>query len=191
MKTRDTPLGLLGGNHFSVNQPHGHAEFNRFIVSPNSDIFQQFKSQPLYVFSNPVPGEFKKQNDEFTRHLVPPPAKQNGQLVKFVDTIASVQQSTSNLQNAASSHLGLRAPQLQDNLIIQAPEQGFSFQKPFKGQEPEVDIEITKQNFKDFHAKLPAIQSRPAQDFVDFDFHTISTPGQLPRLQTYEVTEGE
>lgn len=191
MKTRETQLGLLGGNHFSVNQPHDHIDFNRFIVPPNNDVFQQFKSQPLYVFSNPISGEFKKQNDEFTRHLVPPPAKQNEQLVKFVDSTPSVQQSSSNLQNAASNHLGLRAPQLQDNLVIQPPDQGFSFQKPFKGQESEVDIEITKQNFKDFHAKLPAIQNRPPQDFVDFDFHTIPTSGQLPRLQTYEVTEGE
>lgn len=192
IKTRETPLGLLGNNHFPVNQQHGHIEFNRYIVPPNNDIFQQFKSQPLFVFSNPSPGEFKKHNDEYTRHLVPPPiVKQNVQPnAKFEDSIASVTQTIPKLQNLVPNQFGLRPPQLQDNLIIQAPEEGFDFQNQFKSKEHATDVQVTKENFKDFHAKLPAIRNSPIPDYVDLDFHTIATPGQLPKLQTYEVTEG-
>lgn len=189
VRTRETQLGLLGSNHFTVNQPHGHIEFNRYLVPPNNDAFQQFKSQPLFVFSNPRPGEFKKQNDEYTRHLVPPPlAKQNG--IKFEDNIASVSQTVSNLQNVASNQFGLRPPQLQDNLIIQTSEAEFDSQKQFKPKEHATDVQVTKENFKDFHANLPGMHNPTLPDYVDFDFHSISTPGQLPKLQTYEVTEG-
>lgn len=191
LKQRDTPLGLVGGTHFSVNQPHGHIEFNRYIVPPNNDAFQQFKSQPLFVFSNPPPGEFKKQNDEYTRHLVPPPPinPSGSPGMKFDDSATTVSQTVSKFQNVGANQFGLRAPQVQDNLIIQSPEKNFDFQKQFQ-KEHATDVQVTKENFKDFHAHLPALQNPHIPDYVDFNFHTIPTPGQLPKLQTYEVTEG-
>lgn len=190
VKTRDTPLGLIGNSHFSLNQPHGHIEFNRYIIPPNNDGFQQTKSQPLFIFTQPLSGDYKKQNDEFTRHLVPPPpAKHHGgqHLVKFIEP--SISQNGFKLQNAATSHFGIRNPQVQDNLIVQTSDHGFDFQNKLKTTND--NIQVTKENFKDFHANLPAIRHQPVNEYADINFHTISTPGQLPKLQTYEVTEGE
>lgn len=189
IKTRETPLGLLGGNPFSLAQSHGHIEFNRYIVPPNNDVFQQFKSQPLFVFSNPSPSDFKKQNDDYTRHLVPPPPIKSPN-VKFEDSIISVSKTIPQHQHLPQNQFRLRPPQLQDNLIVQSQDQGFDFQKQFKLKEHATDVQVTKENFQDFHANLPNIRKPTVPDYVDYDIHTISTPN-FPKLQTYEVTEGE
>lgn len=110
--------------------------------------------------------------------------------MKFIDSVPSISQNVLKLQNAASNHFGIKAPQVQDNLIIQNSEQGFDFQNKLKSAEHASDVQVTKENFKDYHANLPVIRNRPVPEYVDINFHTLSTPGELPKFQTYEVTEG-
>lgn len=190
-------LSLLGGNHFAITQPNAHIEFNRFISPPtNDDIFQQFKSQPLYIFTKPSPAEIKKQNDDYTRNLVPPPPirfvqdkekKSTKTPIKFDDNIASVTETVAKLQEfGVKQPFSFRPSQIQENLVAQPAIQ----HDKFKLKEQAVDVQVTKEKFKVFHNDVPNIRRPSVSQFIDYDFHAVPAPLQPPKLQTYEVTEG-
>ncbi|KAJ8924102.1 hypothetical protein NQ315_006884 [Exocentrus adspersus] len=192
IKTRETQgLGLLSANHFLVNQ-QGNTEFvSRFALPPTEENFQNAKNHPVtYIFSKPtndVPYQFKSQNDEYTRNLVPPPPLAMFQ--QDTDKIKPIKLSQKVTENVVAStepvvkfadlnnnvQFGIK-PSVQENLVpqLQPPfEQNFAFQKQIpKGQA--VDVQVTKEKFKVFHSNPPV------------NYNT-----NLPKVQTYEVTEGK
>nr|CAH7732108.1 unnamed protein product [Callosobruchus chinensis] len=193
-------LGLLGTNHFSSNQPHAHIEFtNRF--PPSSSNFEQFKSNPVtYIFSKGQPQQFKNQNDEYTRNLVPPPLSRIPQdklklknVPKLQDNVIvpSVTEAVINFDNfAAIKNFGAR-PQIQENLVPFGQNFGFPSHQ-YKPKDHVSDVQVTKENVKYHHPSTPGglsnFRNQPLPDF-GFDFRSTTNPAQPPRLQTYEVTE--
>ncbi|KAG5861809.1 hypothetical protein JTB14_024362 [Gonioctena quinquepunctata] len=200
VKTRETQgLNLLGANHFSVNQPNSQIGINRFPQPPIKDsVFEQVKSQPLtYVF--------QKLKDEYTRNLVPPPPAPSRFLIEkeklktskfpaqLKDNVATVSEPVIEFHDSALQHFGGKAPQVQDNLVQ------FSFPfgqhgllpNPFGYKEQAIDVQVTKEQLKVLHNNQPNRFNQKPLEYVDYDFHSPSSPIQLPKLQTYEVTEGK
>ncbi|KAJ8963451.1 hypothetical protein NQ318_018933 [Aromia moschata] len=188
VKTRDTQT-LVGTGHFSI-KPSTHVDFgNGFVIPPPSENFQQFKSNPVLVFTQtPAPSRF--QNDVYTRNLVPPPFQQEPERAKVKDAVteSAFRLSDFNAQQFAPKP----APQFQENLVPQLAspfEQGFAFQKPFgKPKDAGADVQVTKEKLKVFHANA---QIYNPNDYPDYEFHAVKKPANLPKLQTYEVTEGK
>lgn len=157
-----------------------------------------------YIYSK---GPFKSQSDEYTRNLVPPPLhripnqdkdKENLKTKhssKFNDNVVvpSIQEPVSfGIKQIAQ--FGLRPHQLQENLVSQLHfEPNYSFQKQIKPKEPAVDVQVTKEKFKVFHNEVaPNLSNKPPPQYVDYTFHGLSSvQPNLPKLQTYEVTEGK
>ncbi|XP_018566009.1 proteoglycan 4-like [Anoplophora glabripennis] len=211
IKTRETQgLGLLGSNHFVVNQP-SYIEFaNRFALPPTEDNFQ-VKNHPItYIFSKPGNDQyqFTSQNDEYTRNLVPPPPlaifQQDANKLKPIkvntninneNVIASTEPIIKLSDFGSNIQFGRKPVEIQENLVPQLPppfEQNFAFQKQFnKPKEQTVDVQVTKEKFKVFHSNQPVNYNTNAPDYIDYDFHSLKKPVQYPKLQTYEVTEGK
>ncbi|XP_072387756.1 uncharacterized protein [Diabrotica undecimpunctata] len=197
VRTRETQgLGVFGTqNHFTVNQPNSHVEINRF-PSLSDNVFEQYKS-PGVSFIIP---KGKNGQDEYSRNLVPPPPSRNlavekeklknAKIPKFKDSTAAVSEPVLEFhENYAVK------PQIQDNLV-HAPvvnyDQTFGLQKPFKIKHPAaIDVEVTKENLKVYHNILPNRFKTGSGDYIDYDYHTVPTPAAIPKLQTYEVTEGK
>ncbi|CAH0552082.1 unnamed protein product [Brassicogethes aeneus] len=191
IKTRDTPGFILGANNF----PSSHLEFsNRFplVQIQNDNSFQAFGNgqAPFQGFQKQTQGNdvrfaFNNQNDEYTRNLVPPPQpyksfqdkEANKKITKHKE---GVTQSTNQIVRGNNQNLQLPPP--------------FSYaQNEVKenNQQPGVEVEVTKQKLKVFHNSIPSNYNPLAPDYVDYDYHMVKRPTNLPRVQTYEVTEGK
>nr|XP_023020417.1 uncharacterized protein LOC111508986 [Leptinotarsa decemlineata]XP_023020418.1 uncharacterized protein LOC111508986 [Leptinotarsa decemlineata] len=192
VKTRETQGLKLAGNHFTVNQPNSHIEVNRFPHPPTNDnAFEQIKSHPVF---------FQKLKDDYTRNLVPPPPsrfliekeklKAPKLPAKFKDNVATVSEPVLEFHDVGLQQFGGKSPQ--DNLVqLSFPfGQPLQLQNQFAHSEQPVNVEVTKEQLKVFHNNVPARFHPQQQDYVDY-FHTVSTPAQVPKLQTYEVTEGK
>ncbi|KAJ8936629.1 hypothetical protein NQ314_012245 [Rhamnusium bicolor] len=217
VKTRETQgLGLPGTNHFSVNQPSANIDFgNRFALPQSNDNYQQYKSHPItYIFSkaptqaNEIHYQFKNQNDDYTRNLVPPPlsrfqpepekltktqAATNENVVAVTEPIIKSIQFGDFGNNV--QQFGLKPPKPQENFVPQSLpqfQQNFSFQKlDTKPKEQAIDVQVTKEKFKVFHSDIPNSYKPGIPEYIDYDFHSVKRPSVLPKLQTYEVTEGK
>lgn len=200
IRTRETQgLGLFGSNgHFTVNQPTAHLEINRF-PQLNNNVFEQYKSPGLAYI---IP-KLKKQPDEYSRNLVPPPPirdlaekeklkNANSKLpTKFKDNLST---KVSEPLLEYHEQFGAKSPQIQENLV-QIPV-GFDpndvLQKQFKPKpQSAIDVQVTKENLKVYHNILQNNFKPSAVEYLDYEYHGIPSPVQLPKLQTYEVTEGK
>lgn len=206
VKTRDPPGILLGGNHFSINQPNSHIEFiNRFPQSQiqNDNAYQTFNNPvTAYVFpkqqhqTNDIHFNYKNQNDEYTRNLVPPPQPykpfQDKDTVKNKNSKPKEQNGATQSSNQHTQFIKNNVPQ---NIALQLPppfeQNKFNYAQNEVKNDQAVEVEVTKQKLKVFHNSIPTNYNPLTPDYVDYDFHAIKRPTSLPKLQTYEVTEGK
>ncbi|XP_060518223.1 uncharacterized protein LOC132696996 isoform X3 [Cylas formicarius] len=160
---REAGSGLFGGNQFGFNQPNAHIEFtNRFSPSGAGNAFQR----PVF-FAKPF------DTDVYTRNLVPPPRSSNAHKGNLRQNNGLVTEATSNFE-----YFGNNANRLNSQQISSFGSH-FGFNLPTKNNELAVDVQVTKENVKQFPGSFPQ-QS-------NFDLLSTNPPKPL----TYEVTEGK
>ncbi|KAJ3649919.1 hypothetical protein Zmor_021635 [Zophobas morio] len=173
IRTRETiDLGLPGSNnHYSINQPHAHIEFNRFSLTPTSEsVFEQYNtpSIPPYIFgknpqSNDLDYQIQTHNNDFSRNVLPAP-----QIYKNKDYITRDR------------------PNVQENVVLQVPPP-IQYTQQNINEPPPVQVHVTKEKLHEFHNNIPPNYHG---QYIEFDFSKVRKPTEAPK-PIYEVTESQ
>ncbi|GLV40562.1 hypothetical protein CBL_04363 [Carabus blaptoides fortunei] len=184
---QNNPLGnkpFHSQSHIDYSNHFAFSNVNTDPAGPQQPHFTSFTKHPSqnelhanhYVY-------FNQQNDDFTRNLVPPPPfyKPQGEKEVIKDIPKQIDQSAS-----------IKKPQLVHGKVRDVPgpllvqlQPGYH---PYQHQKPILDLEITKENFKEYHTTLAPVNYKPSTE----SFHSVSKftkPKAHYTKPAYEVTE--
>ncbi|KAF2885823.1 hypothetical protein ILUMI_20351 [Ignelater luminosus] len=181
--------GLPGSNDVIIQQVPVHT----FLIQ-NRNPIQNVQSDNLFV----------NQNDEYTRNLVPPPFKFYQQEKDKQKNFKQKEQpiAAENTVNIHNPQLIIGKPKdttrhrtvLPEGIIVQLPppfEQqsqfGLNFNQQQKINNPQPDVQVTKEKLKVFHNSVPPNYS-PGQDSFEQQYHfqTINKPIEEQKIYTFE-----
>lgn len=163
----------------------------------------QFQRLPIQQYTlpkiqaqNDVHYTFQAQNDEYTRNLVPPPpSKQYIEKEKTKEKPIVFKQKEQT-KAATDSSQNNKRPVVSDTALFQVPPpyHQTTYYIPASNEQA-VDVQVTKENIKEFHNNIPYQQQQQQQQpdliynsqFANYQF--TKKPTEVPMLPTYEVTE--
>ncbi|GJQ66265.1 hypothetical protein Trydic_g4315 [Trypoxylus dichotomus] len=188
----------------SIKTRHSHpsTDYLNHFAAHNSDLLQ-FQRLPIqqYVLpknqaQNDVRFSFQAQNDEYSRNLVPPPpSKKYAEKEKPNDKpiIFKQKEQINSATEPAQTHKQRieQSQLLSDTALFQVPPpyQQTAYYIPATNEQT-VDVQVTKENIKEFHNNIPYQQPQDLiynSAFANYQFG--KKPTETPRIPTYEVTE--
>lgn len=168
-------------NHFAFSNVNTDQvvpqHFTTFTKHPSQNELQPNH----YLFFN------QQQNDDFTRNLVPPPPiyKPQGEMEVIKDIPKHIDPSAS-INNPQLVHGKVRDGS--GSLVVQLQPTGYNH---FQHQKPALDLEITKENFKEYHTTLAPVNYKPStESYLSVSKYTKPKAHYTkPARPAYEVTE--
>ncbi|KAI4468411.1 hypothetical protein MML48_2g00007899 [Holotrichia oblita] len=151
---------------------------------------------PKIQAQNDVHYTFQAQNDEYSRNLVPPPpSKQYIEKEKPKEKPIVFKQKEQTKPVIDSTQDNKQRPVASDTALFQVPPpyHQTTYYIPASNEQT-VDVQVTKENIKEFHNNIPYQQQQQQRpdliynsQFTNYQF--TKKPTETPMIPTYEVTE--